>query len=74
MQHTTAEATATIAYSLDSFAKACGLGRTTVFDAVRVGELKTITPVVNGKPLRRKLVTPEAGQKWLSTFPESGAA
>ena len=58
-----------LAYSPTDFAAAVGLGRSTIFDAIKHGELATATPVVGGRKLKRKLITAEAGKAWLDSFP-----
>lgn len=61
-----------LAYSPNDFAAAVGLGRSTIFDAIKHGELATVTPVVAGRRLKRKLITAEAGKAWLDSFPHDG--
>lgn len=58
-----------LAYTISAFAEASGVGRTSVFAAIKAGELKTITPKIDGKTIKRRLITPEEGKRWLSTFP-----
>ena len=64
---------APLAYTIDGFADASGVGRTSIFAAIKAGELRTITPKIGGKTVRRRLITPEEGRRWLSTFPASDA-
>lgn len=54
-----------LAYSIDSLSDASDIGRTTIFSAIRAGELEVFNPVVNGKKLKRTLVTPEAARQWM---------
>lgn len=54
-----------LAYSIDSLSDASDIGRTTIFSAIRAGELEVFNPVVNGKKLKRTLVTPEAAHRWM---------
>ena len=62
-----------LAYSPNSFAVAIGLSRATIFDAIRHGDLQTVTPVVAGRKIKRRLITAEAGKAWLDSFPVGGA-
>ena len=61
-----------LAYSPNAFAAAVSLSRSTIFDAIKHGELATVTPVVAGRRLKRKLITAEAGRAWLDSFPAGG--
>lgn len=63
-----------LAYSIDEFSKVSGVGRTSLFTAIKAGELRTITPVVNGKTLKRRLITLDEGRRWIATFPASDDA
>lgn len=63
-----------LAYSPDDFAAAIGLGRSTIFDAIKHGELSTVTPVVAGRKLKRTLIKIEDGKAWLDSFPKGDAA
>lgn len=67
----TNETPAPLAYSIDSLSESAQIGRTTIFEAIKVGELKTVTPEVNGRPLRRRLILPDEATRWLSSFPNS---
>ena len=58
-----------LAYGINDFSKEVGLGRTYIFAAIKAGELRTISPIIGGKIIKRKLITPEEGKRWLSTFP-----
>jgi hypothetical protein len=66
--------TAPLAYTINDFAEASGVGRTSIFAALRAGEINTISPVINGKVIKRRLITPEEGKRWLSTFPATEVA
>ena len=63
------ENTPPLAYTINNFSVASGVGRTSVFAAIKAGELKTISPLINGKVIKRRLITPEEGKRWLATFP-----
>lgn len=64
----------TLAYKIDDFAEASGMGRTSIFAAIKAGELKTIRPIIAGKPSKRRLITPEEGRRWIASFPPSEKA
>ena len=48
-----------LAYSVNEFAKICGLGRTSIFEAIRVGELRAV------KKGRRTLIPATDGRRWI---------
>lgn len=54
-----------LAYSIESLSLASDIGRTSIFAAIRAGELEVFSPIVNGKTLKRTLVTPEAAKQWM---------
>lgn len=55
-----------LAYSVESLALASDVGRTTIYTAIKVGELEAFHPVVNGKKLKRTIITHENAQKWMA--------
>jgi hypothetical protein len=57
-----------LAYSIENLALACDIGRSTIFAAIQCGDLESYRPVINGKPMRRTLISPEAAQKWIDGF------
>lgn len=65
--------TAPLAYTINAFAEASGIARTSIFAAIKAGELHTITPIIGGKTIKRRLVTPEEGRRWLATFPATSS-
>lgn len=65
--------TAPLAYTINAFAEASGVARTSIFAAIKAGEIQTITPIINGKTIKHRLITPEEGRRWLSTFPDTDA-
>jgi hypothetical protein len=70
--HTTEKAgQSRLAYTIDGLAESTGIGRTTIFEAIKAQELHTVTPEVNGRPLRRRLILPDEAARWLNSFPDS---
>lgn len=51
--------------SLDDVATSTGIGRSNVFAASKSGELETFRPVINGKPIKRRLSTTGAVKRWV---------
>jgi excisionase family DNA binding protein len=57
-----------LAYGIEEFARVAGIGRTTIFEQIRMGKLHAI------KRGRRTLITADAARAWLSDTPaEQGA-
>ena len=57
-----------LAYSIENLALATDVGRSSIYLAIKVGELKSFNPIIDGKKLKRTLVSPEAAQKWVDGF------
>lgn len=54
-----------LAYSIESLSLASDVGRTSIYSAIKAGELEAFHPVVNGKTLKRTLITPQAAKRWM---------
>ncbi len=54
-----------LAYSIESLSLASDVGRTSIYSAIKAGELESFNPIVNGKKLKRTLVTPQAAKRWM---------
>ena len=54
-----------LAYSIESLSLASDVGRTSIYSAIKAGELESFNPIVNGKKLKRTLVTPQAAERWM---------
>ena len=61
-----------LAYTVEKLSSDCGVGRTNVYAAVKSGELKTLSPVIAGKPIRRTLISFDEARRWIESF-TSGA-
>lgn len=60
-----------LAYSIESLSLAADVGRTSIYAAIKAGELEAFKPTVNGKKLKRTLVTPEAAMRWMDKMSTS---
>jgi hypothetical protein len=58
---------ARLAYSIESFAKAADIGRTTVYEAIRTGRLKA------KKVGSRTIITTPAARDYLDALPDMAA-
>lgn len=62
-----------LSYSVESLALASDVGRTSIYRAIKAGELEAFNPTVNGRKLKRTLITHESAQNWLERLSESAA-
>ena len=60
-----------ISYSVEGLAEATGIGRSTIYEAIRAKELRTVRVQVAGRVLRRTLIDPQEAARWIQTFPDS---
>jgi hypothetical protein len=63
-----------LAYSIENLSLASDVGRTSIYAAIRAGELEAFNPTVNGKKLKRTLVTPQAAKRWMDKISSGEAA
>ena len=54
-----------LAYSIENLSLASDVGRTSIYAAIKAGELEAFNPVVNGRKIQRTLILPEDAQKWM---------
>ena len=54
-----------LAYSIEDLSLASAIGRTSIYYAIKAGELVAFNPVVNGRKIKRTLILPEEAQKWI---------
>lgn len=63
-----------LAYTINGLSESSGVGRTNVFAAIKAGELKTVSVMINGEVTRRKLILPKEARRWIASFPPSEGA
>ena len=57
-----------LAYSIENLSLASDVGRTSIYAAIKAGELEAFNPVVNGRKIKRTLVTPQAAKQWMDSL------
>ena len=62
-----------LAYTVEHLSKESGIGRSNVYAAVKSGELKTLSPVIDGKPIRRTLIAFDETHRWINSFKSNAA-